>query len=190
MNVSFVNTTSSKLSSLSIVNGQLIALSDKAGLYYDINNSRYEAVGQGDSTNYGLVKVSDNIDTSAGTAASGVAASSYALATAVRQINSDLSYLRYASIQVSPGGTEVELRLIFKEIKDSYETYGTKIYLSNSFFVKTYKTPTLKELWVGLNKINIDGYIVIMDAGNGEYCIQTTNSYAETYIIGAVITIQ
>lgn len=41
--VKFINTTSSKLNNLSISNGQLIVLSDKSGMYYDMGGVRYPA---------------------------------------------------------------------------------------------------------------------------------------------------
>lgn len=41
MNVKFINTTSEKLSLLPITDGQIIALTDQSGLYYDFNDTRY-----------------------------------------------------------------------------------------------------------------------------------------------------
>ena len=38
----FVTTTSDKLNTVTVVNGQVIALSDKVGWYYDMNNTRRE----------------------------------------------------------------------------------------------------------------------------------------------------
>lgn len=43
MNVQFITTTSEKLSALPLVNGQIIALSDRSGYYYDMGDTRYTA---------------------------------------------------------------------------------------------------------------------------------------------------
>lgn len=43
MDVKFISTTSEKLSDLPVVNGQIIALSDISGYYYDMNDTRYTA---------------------------------------------------------------------------------------------------------------------------------------------------
>lgn len=43
MDVKFITTTSEKLSDLPVVNGQIIALSDISGYYYDMNDTRYTA---------------------------------------------------------------------------------------------------------------------------------------------------
>lgn len=43
MNVQFITTTSEKLSALPVVNGQIIALSDRSGYYYDMGDTRYTA---------------------------------------------------------------------------------------------------------------------------------------------------
>ena len=45
MDVKFIKTTSSQLSNLPVVNGQLIALTDISGYYYDMGDVRY-AVGK------------------------------------------------------------------------------------------------------------------------------------------------
>lgn len=42
--VKFIKTTTDKLNSIPIVNGQVIALSDKPGLYYDMGNVRHPAL--------------------------------------------------------------------------------------------------------------------------------------------------
>lgn len=81
MDVKFIQTTFSKLNSLSIVDGQIVALSDQSGLYYDLAGKRYAcALGQ--------VQLSDNYIQSDGNASSGVAASSYALNSAYNAISS------------------------------------------------------------------------------------------------------
>ena len=46
MDVQFITTSSDQLANLPIVNGQIIALFDKTGYYYDMNNKRY-GVGSG-----------------------------------------------------------------------------------------------------------------------------------------------
>ena len=40
MDVKFTYTTSEKLNDLDIINGQIIALTDKDGLFYDLNGER------------------------------------------------------------------------------------------------------------------------------------------------------
>lgn len=45
MNVQFTTTTSSKLDTLTITNGQIIALSDRAGYYYDMGGVRNAVSG-------------------------------------------------------------------------------------------------------------------------------------------------
>lgn len=45
LNVQFITTNSSKLSSLPITNGQIIALNDVPGYYYDMNDSRNHVSG-------------------------------------------------------------------------------------------------------------------------------------------------
>ena len=108
MDVRFTNTTSSKLSALSVVNGQLVALSDKPGLYYDLGGVR---------TNVTPLSISDNYITSHGTAAGRVAASSYALATAY---NSLLDEYWKVSDVVSTGNMDGQaivqqnIQLVFK----------------------------------------------------------------------------
>jgi len=44
-NLSLITTTSDKLSTLTITDGQLITLSDKAGFFYDMNNARFSVSG-------------------------------------------------------------------------------------------------------------------------------------------------
>ena len=90
MNTQFRYGTSSNLSNLSIVNGQIIALSDTSGIYYDLNGTRYPAytLPRATSSIVGGVKLSDAYTSSAGTAAAGIAASSYAVYACYSTLNS------------------------------------------------------------------------------------------------------
>lgn len=79
MNVKFIKVASSKLSSVPIADGQVIVCTDKSEIYYDMNSARNRASSQSNSSNYGLVKLSDNYTSSSGAASAGVGASSKAV---------------------------------------------------------------------------------------------------------------
>lgn len=95
MDVKFIQTTSDKLDTLQIVDGQIVALSDIAGLYYDLNGERRNGstynLPTANASRLGGVKLSDLYTSNGGAASSGVAASSYAVYQAYTDLNSKLS---------------------------------------------------------------------------------------------------
>lgn len=84
MNTQFRYGASANLGNVPIVDGQIIALSDKSGMYYDLNGTRY---------NVTPLSVSDNYKTSSGTAAERVAASSYGLSSAYTELRNRLDII-------------------------------------------------------------------------------------------------
>lgn len=91
MDVKFVKCASSKLDSVPVSDGQIIVLTDANSIYYDMAGVRRRSAIYGTSNTYGLVQVSDNYTSSAGAAASSVAASSKAVSDCYSSLSSRMN---------------------------------------------------------------------------------------------------
>ena len=83
MDVKFIKCSSSSLSSVPIVDGQIICLTDSSAIYYDMGSARRKA---------SPISLSDNYTTSAGSASAGVAASSKAVSDCYAAAINKISY--------------------------------------------------------------------------------------------------
>lgn len=83
MEVKFIKCASTKLSSVPVVDGQVIVLTDSSMIYYDMGNARRTA---------SPISLSDNYTTSAGSASAGVGASSKAVSDCYAAAINKMSY--------------------------------------------------------------------------------------------------
>lgn len=105
MEVKFIKCTSAKLSSVPVANGQIICLTDKSALYYDLNSTRYSAYTQSKATAsaFGSVKLTDTYTSSQGAASTGIAPSSKALADLHAQFVSMNTLYTYEASSICTG---------------------------------------------------------------------------------------
>ena len=98
MDVKFIKVAAANLSTVPIVDGQVIVCTDSDDMYYDMGTTRHRASSLGNSSNYGLVKLSDNYSSSAGAASASVRASSKAVADLSRCVPFVLDVCNYCGI--------------------------------------------------------------------------------------------
>lgn len=99
MDIKFSKVAKASLSSVPIVNGQIIVLTDSDEIYYDMNSTRRRASSKATASNYGIVKLSDSYATSAGAASSSVGASSKAVSDAYASLDSKITSLKHVTYE-------------------------------------------------------------------------------------------
>lgn len=106
MEVKFIKCAKSKLSSVPVVDGQVIVLTDAADVYYDMSGGRRRCVSNGNSSNPGLVKLSDAYKSSRGAASSSVGASSKAVYDCYTALNNKITSVKKSTQFFSGSATK------------------------------------------------------------------------------------
>jgi len=186
MDIKFSKVAKASLSSVPIVNGQIIVLTDSDEIYYDMNSTRRRASSKATASNYGIVKLTDSYATSAGAAAGSVGASSKAVADMYASLVDDMNwtYLIGTGTNVHYNRTCLRIRVAVSSYSQSAGTsVSTSILLPSNIKANMDMYIQGYVLNSGWHPINATVYMCIK-SGSSAVEVRTSTTLSNNVILG------